>query len=260
MVKYYYSSEGRTLGPVSPNEIMSLILDDKITTESYVMRTKSPQWIKIADLPDLMRFLHESEINLSLDDEGAVKLVEYDADAPLFFYIPLSKLLLYIVVSQGLYEIYWFHENWKFLRYRRQGKIALSFWRIIINPLAIVDIFHKISLDKEMNAALPCRRDFGAIGGFWYVVVYLVLLITALVYSGLGTFVHVNGNMLVIVSILAALALTYGFLARVQNYVNAVNAKLGKRFSKPSVGHYLTLVVGIMGWISQLAIILVLLF
>ena len=60
MAKYYYSSEGRTLGPVSPDEILYLILDDKLSTDSYVMEVKTPQWIKIRDIPVLMRHLQQS--------------------------------------------------------------------------------------------------------------------------------------------------------------------------------------------------------
>ena len=50
MAKYYYTYEGKTLGPVSPKEVLDLILDDVLSMDSSVMESSSPQWLKIRDI------------------------------------------------------------------------------------------------------------------------------------------------------------------------------------------------------------------
>lgn len=220
MAKYYYTYEGRTLGPVNEDGIMSLILEDKLTTESQVMPAKSPQWVRISELPELMRYLHQSDQRLPASEVDFVALTEDDPTDPVFFHIPLSRLIVCSLVSAGLYEWYWLYKNWHFLRWvRKDMSFGLSFWRDMANPFRLVNIFNKIALDKELNRAVPYRRNFGMNGTIW--------LLTWFVSHFL-------------------------FLIPVQNYINAANAKLGRRYTETSFGHYLALVLGALGWLVLL--------
>lgn len=221
MAKYFYTFEGRTLGPVSPQEIMSLILEDVLNNDSYVMDAKSPQWIKIKDIPELMRFLHESDFRLPTSDVNDEDLHALDEQAPVFFHIPISRLILCSIFTLGLYQFYWLYKNWHFLRWvRKDNSFGFSFWRDSINPFRLVKIFSKISLDKELNRAVPSGQDFGMYGVLWILT------------WPLSQFV---------------------FLIPVQNYINTCNAKLGRRYTVKSFGHYLVLVLGALGWLLILA-------
>ncbi|MBW6513772.1 MAG: hypothetical protein K0B87_03325 [Candidatus Syntrophosphaera sp.] len=42
------------------------------------------------------------------------------------------------------------------------------------------------------------------------------------------------------------------FLVPVQNYINECNAKLGRRYTEKSFGHYLVMVLGALGWLLLL--------
>ncbi|MBW6513691.1 MAG: DUF4339 domain-containing protein [Candidatus Syntrophosphaera sp.] len=155
MAKYFYTFEGRTKGPVSPRQIMSLILDDVLDNDSYVMDSKSPHWIKIRDIPDLMRYLHESDFKLPTSDVAEEDLYVLDEKAPVFFHIPISRLIVCSIASLGLFEFYWLYKNWHYLRWVRKDKsFGFSFWRDASNPFRVVDIFRKIALDKELNSVL----------------------------------------------------------------------------------------------------------
>lgn len=220
MAKYYYSSEGRTLGPVSPEEILYLILDDKLTSDSYVMEGKTPQWIKIRDIPDLMRHLQQSPERLPASEIENVKVLSEDTSEPLFYHIPLGRLIVGSLVSLGLFEWYWLYKNWHFLRWvRRDRSFGYSFWRDMVNPFRVIYIFQKIASDKELNRALPCPGNFGMPGILW---------------------------------LLTWFASHFLFLIPVQNYINACNAKLGRRYTETSFGHYLTLILGGIGWLVLL--------
>lgn len=220
MARYYYSFEGRTLGPVSSDEIMTLILDDKLTTESYVMPVKSPQWVKISGLPDLMRFLHQSDQRLPASDVDLAEIADLDETAPIFFHIPLSRLIVCSLASLGLFEWYWLYKNWHFLRWvRKDQSFGLSFWRDSINPFRLIRIFNKIALDKELNRAVLCKPNFGINGTLWFFTWF---------------------------------ASHFLFLIPVQNYINEANAKLGRRYTELSFGHYATMAMGGLGWLLLL--------
>lgn len=247
MARYFYSLEGRSRGPASPRDIMDLILADKLTLDSYVQKDRDPAWKKISELPELMRYLHESDFRLPAADP---KLEGFEAagdEAPVFFHIPLSRLILGSLISLGLYEGYWFYKNWNYLRNNRKGKTGSSFWRDSINPLAIVNVFYQISVDKELNSALRAPRDFSGYGALWLIFVLVSLTLFFLV----GSLPWYLGRVLDLVFFLVPL----WFLVRVQGYVNAANARLGRRYTPASLGHYVVLIVGAMSalfWLTSM--------
>jgi len=248
MAKYYYTFEGRTLGPVAPKEIMSLILDDTLNNSSYVMDTKAPTWKKINEIPELMRYLHESDFKLPAGEMDIAEAEAAQESAPLFFYIPTSKLILYSIISLGWYEVYWFYRNWHFLRYNRKRKTALSFWRDAINPFAWVNVFYNISTDSEMNKAIR-GRDFTSNGWSWFV--WMIML--SAFASNLVSFVQSISYLVEVAVTIVALWFSLWTILPVQKYINSVNDKLRKHYSVLGFGHYAILGLGIFGWIISLS-------
>ena len=233
MAKYFYSSEGRTHGPIHPQDLMSLILDDVLNTDSYVMEMKNPAWRKIKDIPELMRYLHESDVRLSPTRDD-ISLDNTDDREPLFFYIPVSKLVLWSILSMGWYEIYWFYQNWKYLRYRRKRKTSISFWRDIINPFAISGVFFSISTDPELSKGVA-PRNFAHIGWMWILSSVLMSVFT----NGVLSFLTPATVILDIVGSMISLGCSLLFIIPVQKHINEGNAKLGRHPSQPALGHYL---------------------
>lgn len=247
MARYFYTLEGRSRGPATPRDVMDLILADKLTLDSYVQKDRDPAWRKISEIPELVRYLHESEFRLPAADLSLEGFVAAGDDAPVYFHIPLSRLILGSLVSLGLYGGYWFYKNWNYLHHNRKGKTGSSFWRDSLNPMAIVNVFYQISVDKELNSALRAPRDFSGYGTLWLI---FVLASVALFFFG-GSLPGFLGLFLDLVFYLLPL----WFLLRVQSYVNAANAKLGRRYTPVSLGHYVVLVVGAMSavyWLTSL--------
>lgn len=242
-MKYFYSYEGRTQGPVSPNEIMQLILSDRLTTDSHVMNSKEPIWKKIRDIPELMDFLHRSDQVLPASEVTLEGLEEVAGGGPLFFHIPLSRLIFSSIISLGMYEFYWLYKNWEFLREHRERGTSRYFWRVAINPFSITDIFHKISIDKELNSAVRSGRDFSSYGWWW-----VIILIIA---SGLLIVVQLPGILGVLYN-LVLLGASIWFLAQVQSYVNQANAKLERRYTPRTWGHYVIISLGGVIWLVEL--------
>lgn len=172
-MRYFYSFEGRTLGPVSPDEIMDLILRDKLNMDSYVMGVKEPRWLKIRDVPELVRHLHECGTRVPASDIDIEGFQALGNEEPIYFHIPMSRLIFSYIFSLGLFGVYWLFKNWSFLRYKRKGKTGTSFLRDSANPLLIVNVFSQISYDRELNSAERSERDFAFYGWMW-LISYLV--------------------------------------------------------------------------------------
>lgn len=247
MAKYFYTIGGRTLGPVKPKDIMSLILEDKLDTDSYVMDTRSPQWTKINEIPELMKFLHESEVRLPETGEDA-PMAEFEGEnAPLYLHIPLARLVLLSIISFGLFELYWLYRNWRFLRYRQKRKTSISFWRDIINPFAIVGVFYQISKDPELGTHSK-NRNFTANGWFWL----LTLILFWIVSNGVVTYLSSSNSLLAILASLALLGFSVWCIHPVQRHINAGNEKQGRDLSRPTFGYYALAILGVVYWIVVL--------
>ncbi len=245
MAKYYYTFEGKTLGPASPKEVLDLILDDVLDQDSFVMDSRSPRWLKIRDIPELMRYLHESDVRITDWAEEKDLAGIDDQQEPLFFHLPVSRLVWLSLITLGLYELYWVYRNWRFLRFRRRGRTAAYFWRDSLNPFALAGVFTKISLDRDLGKDLP-EQDFTLHGWLWIVALLALAARSILVFS-------------LLLSLGADIALTLGALAfsilclvPVQKHINAGNAKAAKPLSRPTFGHYAAIVGGIVGWLFVL--------
>ena len=237
-MRYFYSFEGRTLGPVSPDEIMDLILRDKLNMDSYVMAVKEPRWLKIRDVPELVRHLHECGTRIPASDIDIEGFQAAGDEEPIYFHIPMSRLIFSYIFSLGLYGVYWLFKNWSFLRYKRKGKTGTSFLRDSVNPLLIVNVFSQISYDRELNSAERSERDFAFYGWMW-LIFYLLCIFFFLFGSKLSP------GILWLVETVAYL-IPLWFLVKVQSYVNRANSKLGRRYSITESGERLVRVVGVI--------------
>lgn len=237
-MRYFYSFEGRTLGPVSPDEIMDLILRDKLNMDSYVMAVKEPRWLKIRDVPELVRHLHESGTRIPASDIDIEGFQTAGDEEPIYFHIPMSRLVFSYLFTLGLYGVYWLFKNWSFLRYKRKGKTGTSFLRDSVNPLLIVNVFSQISYDRELNSAERSERDFAFYGWMW-LIFYLLCIFFFLFGSKLSPGIQWLVEMV-------AYLIPLWFLVKVQSYVNRANSKLGRRYSITESGERLVRVVGVI--------------
>ena len=234
-MRYFYSYEGRTLGPVSPDGIMDLILSDKLDMDSYVMAVKEPRWLKIRDVPELVRHLHESGTRIPASDIDIEGFRALGDEEPIYFHIPMSRLVFSYLFTLGFYGVYWLFKNWSFLRYKRKGKTGTSFLRDSGNPLLIVNVFSQISYDRELNSAARSERDFAFYGWMW-LIFYWLCIFFLLFGSKLSPGIH---WLMQTVTYLIPL----WFLVKVQRYVNQANSKLGRRYSTVESGERLVKVV-----------------
>jgi hypothetical protein len=237
MAEWLYSQFGQTKGPISDNALVNMVLKEELELDSYVMNPKDEQWKKIRDIKQLLDKIHEPE--------AIPHKVQYEKDffgeaageraGNLYFYIPISRLVLMTIVSGGLYQIYWFYKQlsaWSRLKNQRQANPGKGGGRLF----AFLTLFSNIENDREMNAV--ARSGFNGTLLFWGWVL-LGGAASGLQYTA-------SGN-LVAYLFLAFIGWTFGvlFLLPVQKYINQVNDKRRCSYDKPGFGHYACIIAGI---------------
>lgn len=65
-----------------------------------------------------------------------------DAGSP-FFSISLKKLVIMSIFTLGIYEIYWFYRNWKFLK-EKHGFKVIPLARAIFSPIFCYSLFNTV--------------------------------------------------------------------------------------------------------------------
>jgi len=111
------------------------------------------------------------------------------------FYFPVSlpKLFVLSIATLGLYQLYWFYRNWKYVK-RRDGSPIMPFWRALFSPIWFYPLYRDLKRDS--------RERFGKVllpGAPW--IVLLLLL-----FVGLGV-MESFGGFFELLSLLSVLCL-----------------------------------------------------
>jgi len=70
--------------------------------------------------------------------------------SPLFFPITTNKLIIMSICTFGIYEIYWFYRNWKFLKKKKSFNIS-PFWRALFSVFFCYSLFKNIKKYANEN-------------------------------------------------------------------------------------------------------------
>ncbi len=242
MSEWYYSEFGSTKGPVSESTIIDKVLKQELEVESYVADGINKPWKKIKDIPELLEKIHQPESAIPHTGDNTMdefqKYLDGDTTHNVYFYIPLSRLIKMSIFTLGLYQLYWWYKQWYYWACKKKQSHR-SFDREFGWMLAELMILEKIETDKELNAVI--RSDFNGTRLFWGWVLFGILLYA---FSYVLKLKGVFDTLFYFMSFSFGIA----FLLPVQSYINKVNAKLGNKYDKPGLGHYLCLVLGIIGW------------
>lgn len=116
---------------------------------------------------------HDQE---SIDTQTAAAAVVPSAcDAkPIYFPVSLTKFVVMNFCTFGMYQFYWFYENWKFIREREQSEVS-PFWRTAVAFVYCYPLFEKIrSSAASIRIDQPFSIQFLATG--WILSCLLGLL------------------------------------------------------------------------------------
>lgn len=145
------------------------------------------------------------------------------------FYFPVSlpRLFVLSIATLGVYQLYWFYRNWKYIK-RRNGSAIMPFWRALFAPIW----FYPLYLDLKRDS----RERFGKVlvpAAPW-VVLLLVL------YVGLDVMESFGGlfELLSLLSVVCLLPFANYIL-----HINRDQPEIIRRHSTWRPRHYLMAVI-----------------
>lgn len=232
MQRWYYSVDGKDVGPVSSAKVADAVLRQELDLESYVISEKTKVWTRVKELPEIMDIIHAPAPHPIFNEAAAEKFGEFIKEDKtleqvfgqqhLYYNIPASKLLRYQFLSLGFFELYWFYRQWLYLVSNK--KLMRGSWLIVWLDRTIFAyvIFRAIESDREMLRYAKPRWNAISLALLWYLGLSLAVFVPYTANSWLS----------MLAGTLVPLLLGSLLLIPVQRYINEVN-ELRKRGVRP---------------------------
>lgn len=96
------------------------------------------------------------------------EIIESGGEQPPFFPTSILKLVLMSVCSFGLYELYWFYQQWRYVKEREEQGIH-PFWRAFFTYFFCYRLFKKVR-DYDQPALALSNLPAGLLATGWIVV------------------------------------------------------------------------------------------
>lgn len=127
-MNWYYATQGEQRGPIEAAELRALVAAGTVGRGELAWRSGMPEWQPIA------------------------KIEELEVAAP-FFAVSLLKLAVMSTISFGMYDVFWFYEQWAAVK-RRTGEDMWLWARAIFSVFFVSSLGREIAGDSE-TAGVP---------------------------------------------------------------------------------------------------------
>lgn len=249
MSKWFYTKNGKNFGPVSENRLADTVLRGELDMDASVMSATNGLWQKIRDIPEVMEIIHKPLSKPIFNDVAAeefkefiqagVELSEYHT---IYYNLPAKTLLRMMLITGGLFEIYWFYKQWMYYIAHTKRRRGNFFRAMIYFPLFAFEMFKQIDMDKDLNRVKRAPWDPMKLALLWY------LVIPGLVFNPFGRLPVISGLLGYLMVFLA----TSFVLLPVQRYINDCNEALKRPVSKPTFGFYFVTLISVFIILSSL--------
>lgn len=238
MSSYYLAVDGKQTGPFDEATIRQQVATGQRRADDLCWCEGMTDWQPI-----------ESVLNLTtppavpppppVDAADGSTDVSASKAAPLFLYIPVSRLVVLSVLSMNLYEAYWIYKNWNYIRQRDALKIR-PFWRGFFGVFFCHSLLRRMHGDPEARAIQEPQFSAGGLATGWVAMVIAANIISRFPSVAAG--------------VIAALIPSFLCLVPVQIYINAVTERRnpGQKPHAWSSGHIVCLVFGVIVWLLLL--------
>jgi len=154
-----------------------------------------------------------------------------------YFAISPKRLALFLILTFGIYEIYWFYKNWQAIK-EFEGQEIYPFWR------AIFAVFFCYSLFKKVLESAKSHAYKSSYSPAWLATAYILLLVIGNGLSRVESH-DVGFNLIWLIIIIVA----FISLLPVQKAINFNNKKIRKDFKlrkEFSSGEVVLIVIGMI--------------
>lgn len=229
MNSYHIAKDEKQTGPFDEDNILRQLAEGTLGISDLCWCEGMSDWQPVGKV---FKIDATTGVPLSIPQNTAIVA---NKDAPLFLYIPTSRLIVLSIVSMGLYELYWIYKNWRYIK-ERDGLNISPFWRGFFGIFYCHSLLRRIHEDQEARSYGQPAFSSGGLATGW-----VVLRIIA------GAVGHAPS---ITASIVSALIPSFLCLAPVQNYINSVTEQRNpaQKAHGWSSGHIVCLVFGIVVW------------
>ena len=229
MSSYYIAKAGSKTGPYEESEIRRQIEEGTLTSDDLCWSEDMGDWQPVG------RVFALGTEKPSPPPIPPTAVPGSDRSAPLFLYIPVSRLIILSIVSMSLYEIYWIYKNWRYIKERDNLNIH-PFWRGVFGIFFCHSLLRRIHEDEESRSVQMPSFSPGGLATGWVVLVIIANIIS-----------RAPG---ITASIISALVPSFLCLVPIQRYINAVSERRnpGQPYYGWSSGHVVCLVIGLLIW------------
>jgi hypothetical protein len=156
------------------------------------------------------------------------------AEGMQLFGMSLARLALLSIFTAGLYNLYWFYRNWKFVK-QYDGSRIWPFWRAVFTIIWMWPLLYKIR---------HSARRQGYDHSYSPVVVGTMFVLLTM---GAKAVTYISGHRLVLgAASLALLALSVWPLLVVQQAINFNNSRLPRKKIKRTAPEIILIIVGVV--------------
>lgn len=225
MRQWCYAEQGKRHGPIPEAQLVEMLRSGQLPADTLVWTNGLDTWAAACDVENLMP-VAAPLAPFPVATHPLPAHSNTGQSRPMFFHIPIGRLIFMSIISLNLYSAYWIYKNWKYVN-ERDGLKLEPFWRGIFGIFFVYGILKMIRKDTHANALEPATFSAGGLAAGWIILAIL------------GRFFPI-GNAL----------LSWLFVVPAQNYINRINAKLNPQpnYAPWSAGHIVCLVLGIIFW------------
>jgi hypothetical protein len=125
--KIFIGRDGQQLGPYTIAELRQYLAEGRVAPDDLVWCEGMSAWQPLAEA---------REIQSALSAEAPPVLPEAAPAPPeaAYFHVAAWKFILLSIATCGIYELYWFYQNWRHIR-DRDGSDIWPFWRMVFSPI-----------------------------------------------------------------------------------------------------------------------------
>jgi hypothetical protein len=157
---WHFVENGSRKGPVSLEEIQSLIAQEIITPTTLVWKRGMDDWL-VASETELKGLLPEDTpppipvdspppVPESLAPNNVPNIPNATPRTPIFFPVSGFKFFVMSLVTWGFYDFFWFYKNWKLIKIRDRSSI-MPFWRACFAPIFCYPLLARIKNTAKLQ-------------------------------------------------------------------------------------------------------------
>jgi hypothetical protein len=125
-MRIHVARGGQMSGPYALEDVRRYLLSGEIQPHDWAWYPGVKHWVRISEVPGL-----ESVVPPVIPAPEPIPVLPPE---PAYHHVSALKFIIFSALSFGIYDVFWFYRNWRFIK-MRDGSNIMPFWRAIFSPI-----------------------------------------------------------------------------------------------------------------------------